>query len=118
MNEWLLIGMMALVTYLPRYIPFALAGKVAMPSTLERALDFVPVAVLTSIIAQTALVTDGSVNFSLTNVWPCCALPAALTHLRCRKRSAGPPPRQQEVARSGCQLDHSQTALPVGRPGR
>jgi branched-subunit amino acid transport protein len=84
MNEWLLIGMMALVTYLPRYIPFALAGKVAMPSTLERALDFVPVAVLTSIIAQTALVTDGSVNFSLTNVHALAALAAFVTALLTR----------------------------------
>ena len=84
MNEWLLIGMMALVTYLPRYIPFALAGKVAMPSTLERALDFVPVAVLTSIIAQTALVSDGSVNFSLTNFPALAALAAFLTALLTR----------------------------------
>ena len=84
MNEWLLIGMMALVTYLPRYIPFALAGKVAMPSTLERALDFVPVAVLTSIIAQTALVSDGSVNFSLTNFHALAALAAFVTALLTR----------------------------------
>ena len=79
MNEWLLIGMMALVTYLPRYIPFALAGKVAMPSTLERALDFVPVAVLTSIIAQTALVSDGAIDVSLTNYHALAALAAFLT---------------------------------------
>jgi len=79
MNEWLLIGLMALVTYLPRYIPFALAGRVTLPATLERALDFVPVAVLTSIIAQTALVSDGAIDVSLTNYHALAALAAFLT---------------------------------------
>ena len=67
MNEWLLIALMALVTYLPRALPLALAGRVRLPAALERALDFVPVAVLTAIIAQTALVRDGALDISLDN---------------------------------------------------
>jgi len=66
-NEWLLIGLMALVTYLPRYLPFALAGKVSLPSMLERALDFVPIAVLTAIVAQASLIRGGEFDFSLGN---------------------------------------------------
>ena len=67
MNEWLLIFLMALVTFLPRYLPFALAGRLKIPDTMEQALGFVPIAVLTAIVAQTALVRDGSIDLSLGN---------------------------------------------------
>ena len=55
MNIWLLIALMAVVTYLPRYLPMALAGRVRLPPPVEQALDFVPIAVLTAIIAKAAL---------------------------------------------------------------
>lgn len=67
MNEWLLIGLMALVTFVPRYLPFALAGKVSLPPWLEHALGFVPIAVLTAIIAQAAMIRDGGIAFHLDN---------------------------------------------------
>ena len=67
MNEWLLIFLMALVTFVPRYLPFALAGRLKISGTMERALGFVPIAVLTAIVAQTALVRDGSIDLSLGN---------------------------------------------------
>jgi branched-subunit amino acid transport protein len=67
MNEWLLIALMALVTYLPRALPLAFAGRVRLPAALERGLEFVPIAVLTAIIAQTALVRDGALDLSLQN---------------------------------------------------
>ena len=44
----LIVGMM-LVTYLARYPLMALAGKVSLPEPVERALTYVPVAVLTAI---------------------------------------------------------------------
>ena len=84
MNEWLLIGLMALVTYLPRYIPIALAGRVTLPSILESALDFVPIAVLTAIIAQAALVSGGGVDLSMSNFHALAALAAFLTALLTR----------------------------------
>lgn len=67
MNEWQLIALMALVTYLPRYLPMALAGRVRLAPSLSRALDFVPIAVLTAIIVQTALVRDGVVALHWEN---------------------------------------------------
>lgn len=67
MNEWLLIGMMALVTFLPRYLPFALAGRVRLSRWLERALGFVPIAVLSAIVAQAALIRDGNLALALDN---------------------------------------------------
>jgi len=75
-NEWLLIALMALVTYLPRYLPMGLAGRVQLPALLTRALDFVPIAVLTAIIAQAALVRDGQIDFSLQNYHALAALAA------------------------------------------
>ena len=76
MNEWTLIALMALVTYLPRALPLALAGKLRLPKALERGLDFVPIAVLTAIIAQTALVRDGALDLSLHNHHAVAALVA------------------------------------------
>ena len=67
MNEWLLIGLMALVTFLPRYLPFALAGRVRLSPWLEHALGFVPIAVLTAIVAQAAMIRDGAMALQLDN---------------------------------------------------
>ncbi len=76
MTEWILIAGMALVTYLPRYLPFALAGRVKLPPTLERALDFVPIAVLTAIVAQASLVRGGAIDVSPGNYHAAAALAA------------------------------------------
>jgi branched-subunit amino acid transport protein len=84
-HEWLLITCMALVTYLPRYLPFALAGKVKLPATLERALDFVPIAVLTAIVAQSSLVRGGTIDFSLGNFHALAALAAFVAAVLTRK---------------------------------
>ena len=72
--ELLIFGMM-LVTFIPRYLPFALAGRIKLPARVKSALDFVPIAVLTAIIVQVTLVRDGIVELSLTNFH----LPAVLT---------------------------------------
>ena len=66
-SEWLLIAGMALLTFLPRYLPFGLAGKVAIPPLLARALSFVPIAVLTVIIVQAAFIRDGEITINLHN---------------------------------------------------
>mgnify|MGYP001604326552 CR=1 FL=1 len=81
MNEWLLIALMAAVTYLPRYLPLALAGKVRLPPILELGLDFVPIAVLTAIIGQSALIRDGALDMSLGNYHAIAALVAFLVAL-------------------------------------
>ena len=85
MNEWLLIAGMALVTYLPRYLPFALAGKVKLPATLERALDFVPIAVLSAIVAQASLLRSGELDISLGNFHALAASAAFLVAVVTRK---------------------------------
>ena len=84
MNEWLLIFLMAAVTYIPRYLPFALAGRIRIPARLEQALDFVPIAVLTAIIAQASLYRDGVLNLSLGNYHAMAALVAFVVALLTR----------------------------------
>ena len=76
MDEWLLIYLMAAVTYLPRYLPMALAGRLRLAPALERALDYVPIAVLTAIIAQTAIIRGGEPDISLGNYHAVAALAA------------------------------------------
>lgn len=69
MNECLLIiGMMA-VTFIPRYIPIALARRFSIHPLLRRALAFVPIAVLTAIISQTSLIHDGELDLNLENIY-------------------------------------------------
>jgi len=84
MNDWLLIALMALVTFVPRYLPFALAGKVKLPAALERGLDFVPVAVLTAIIAQTTLIRGGELDLTAGNLHAIAAAVAFATALLTR----------------------------------
>jgi branched-subunit amino acid transport protein len=59
MNEWLLIGGMALVTVLVRYPLLALSGRMQLPPALVRALGFVPPVVLTAIVVPAVLIPDG-----------------------------------------------------------
>jgi len=69
MNEWLLIiGMMA-VTFTPRYLPIALAGRFRIHPLLRRALEFVPIAVLTAIISQASLIHNGELDLAFDNAY-------------------------------------------------
>lgn len=79
MDEWLLIiGMMA-VTFSPRYLPIALAGRFRIHPLLRRALEFVPIAVLTSIISQTSLIHDGELDLAFDNAYLYGLIAAILT---------------------------------------
>lgn len=69
MNEWvLIIGMMS-VTFIPRYLPIALAGSFRIHPLLKRALEFVPIAVLTAIISQASLIHDGKLDLAFDNAY-------------------------------------------------
>lgn len=67
MNYWWLIFAMALVTFLPRYLPMAFANKLKLSPLILRALEFVPIAVLSVIIAQTSFYRAGVLEVSLNN---------------------------------------------------
>ena len=77
---WLIVAMTAL-TFLPRYIPLALAGKIHIPPLLVQALEFVPIAVLTAIIVQVSLVREGEVMLSTENHYLISSVLAFVTAL-------------------------------------
>ncbi|MCL6270370.1 AzlD domain-containing protein [Sansalvadorimonas sp. 2012CJ34-2] len=60
MNEWTLIFLMALITFSIRYVLIASAGRWHIPSTIERGLKYVPIAVLSAIVVQTIMVSSGT----------------------------------------------------------
>ncbi|GLX82009.1 AzlD domain-containing protein [Thalassotalea eurytherma] len=74
MNEWLLIfGMMA-VTFSLRYVFFAFANKISLPEGVKRGLNYVPIAVLSAIIAPAVLMPKGELWLDINNPY----IPAAL----------------------------------------
>lgn len=76
LDSVLIILGMFLVTFGVRFVLFARAHKVVMPAFIERALKFVPVAVLTAIITPMILMPDKQLALSLLNPWLLGALAA------------------------------------------
>tara|TARA_R110001606_G_scaffold196320_1_gene343911 strand:- start:64 stop:393 length:330 start_codon:yes stop_codon:yes gene_type:complete len=72
----LIILGMFIVTFGVRFVLFARADKVVMPAFIEKALKFVPVAVLTAIITPMILMPNQHMDFSLSNPWLLGALAA------------------------------------------
>lgn len=64
----IILGMFA-VTFAIRFVLFARANKTQRPGWLEEALKYVPVSVLTAIIAPMSLTDDSGLNLALTNPW-------------------------------------------------
>lgn len=67
MSDWMLILSMGALTFLPRYLPFILAGKVNIPLAVSQALSFVPIAVLTVIVVQNGFFRDGELALNIQN---------------------------------------------------
>ncbi|WP_097459044.1 AzlD domain-containing protein [Mangrovitalea sediminis] len=81
MASWWLIAGMALLTFIPRYLPLRFAGRLQIPRELERALNYVPIAVLTAIVVQATLIQHGGIDASLHNhrlIAALCAFATAL----------------------------------------
>lgn len=68
MNLWLIVLAMGLVTFGTRLVPIVLLGRIEIPVVVQRALRFVPSAVLTAIIVPELLYHNNQVDVSLTNV--------------------------------------------------
>jgi branched-subunit amino acid transport protein len=67
MNYWLIILAMGLVTFGIRVLPIVLLGRVEIPIEVQRALRFVPPAVLSAIVAPELLMSHGALNVSVGN---------------------------------------------------
>ena len=62
----MLIG--GLITFGMRFSLIYLFGKFEIPTTLKKALHYVPPAVLSAIIFPELFIQDGALNFQLTNI--------------------------------------------------
>jgi branched-subunit amino acid transport protein len=67
MNEWLLIAGMMLVTFIPRYLPLAFVNHFNLSPFFIHALSYIPVAVLSAIVAQNIFYIDNMLTVSLDN---------------------------------------------------
>ncbi len=63
---WLILGM-TLVTFGIRYVLFSMADSIEFPEPLKRALNYVPIAVLTAIILPAVFMPKGELFVSLQN---------------------------------------------------
>jgi len=82
MNVWLLLISMGLVTYAIRLSLIVLIGRVDVPPLIQRALLFVPPAVLSAIIFPELLRPGGTLDLSLGNVRLLAGVLAALVAWR------------------------------------
>lgn len=72
---WMLLGASA-VTLLPRVLPFLLLSRVQLPEWGQRWLKHIPIAIMSALLTQELLISDGSMVPS----WPklMAAIPAFL----------------------------------------
>lgn len=74
--EILLIIGMVIVTFLPRYLPMLIVGRIELTERWFRALRYVPVAVLTAISVPEALLRDNQIRFDVSNAYLYASLAA------------------------------------------
>ncbi|MDI6907150.1 MAG: AzlD domain-containing protein [Thermoanaerobacterales bacterium] len=74
-TKLLVILGMAAVTYIPRMLPLALLARVGLPEGFIRWLRFVPVAVLSALLAPELLLRDGQVALNAANTNLLAAVP-------------------------------------------
>ena len=79
METFFLVTGMMLVTFSIRYILLPLSGRIRFSDGMQRALGYVPPAVLTAIIVPAALIPDGqTLSISWTNPYCVGAVVTAL----------------------------------------
>jgi branched-subunit amino acid transport protein len=65
MDIWLIILGMALVTFLPRVLPLVALRAEDLPPSLQKGLRYVPIAVLSAIVAASYLPSEDWLRFTL-----------------------------------------------------
>lgn len=82
LNIWLVMFLAGLITYAIRLSFILLFGRMEVPERVQRALRFVPPAVLSAIIFPEVLMPGGSLDISPGNPRPLAGLLAALVAWR------------------------------------
>jgi branched-subunit amino acid transport protein len=65
MNIWLIILGMTVVTYGVRLLPLTIVDENALPTWARRGLTYVPIAVLSAIIAPSYIPSDGWLQYTI-----------------------------------------------------
>lgn len=66
-TAWIIFLVLGVLTYLTRFAFVALWGRLRLPAWFQRALNFVPVAVLSAIILPELVLNEGHLNLALDN---------------------------------------------------
>ncbi|ULO05066.1 AzlD domain-containing protein [Paenibacillus sp. 19GGS1-52] len=74
----------ALVTFIPRVLPLMLLSRITIPSWGMRWLNFVPIAVMSALIAQELFVQNGEFTFPSNNLELFAALPTFWVAIKTR----------------------------------
>lgn len=64
---WIVFFVLGALTYLTRFVFIALWGRLRLPAWVQKALNFVPVAVLSAIILPELVLHEGHLNVGLNN---------------------------------------------------
>ncbi|UMZ74528.1 AzlD domain-containing protein [Natranaerofaba carboxydovora] len=77
----ILIGM-AVVTYIPRFLPLALFSRLEIPDIVIRWLNYVPVAILAALLAPGVMMEESELFISFDNPFLLAAVPTFLTAIK------------------------------------
>lgn len=80
----IIIGM-AIVTYIPRFLPLMILTKFEMPPLIKTWLSFVPVAVLSALLFPGIFLSEqGNVDISFSNHFLLASFPCVLVAIKFR----------------------------------
>ncbi len=74
----------AIVTLIPRIAPLVLLSRVTLPGRVVRWLEFVPVAVLSALLAQAVAMPEGRISWPPENLAMVAVVPVLLIAVRTR----------------------------------
>lgn len=83
-NYLLLFLGMALVTYLPRFLPLYVLSRIQIPRPFALWLSYVPVAVLAALVAPGLLLSEGQLFISFKNHYLLASLPTFAAAVKTR----------------------------------
>ncbi|PPR80026.1 MAG: hypothetical protein CFH01_00010 [Alphaproteobacteria bacterium MarineAlpha2_Bin1] len=69
---------MSLITLLIKVIPAILVSNYKIPDYINKILEFVPLAVLSSMVIQFIIIDDGELNLSFTNEFLWASVPTLI----------------------------------------
>ncbi|HPD22577.1 MAG: AzlD domain-containing protein [Desulfomonilia bacterium] len=72
----------AIVTLIPRIVPLVLLSRITLPERVVRWLEFVPVAVLSALLAQAVVMPEGSPSWPPENLAMIAIIPVLLIAVR------------------------------------